>query len=42
VLTSFFVPEKKSRNWFFIGTDSVHASPSMVGTGYGMAAAGRF
>lgn len=42
VLTSFFVPEKKSRHWFIIGGDKVHASPATVGTGYGMAAVGRF
>jgi hypothetical protein len=42
VLTSFFIPEKKSRHWFIVGSDSLHAAPASVGSGYGMAAAGHF
>jgi hypothetical protein len=42
ILTSFFVPEKKSRHWFFVGSDTVHVTPAALLTGYGMAAVGRF
>jgi hypothetical protein len=42
IVTSFFVPEKKSRHWFFVGSDTVHVTPTALFTGYGMAAVGRF
>jgi hypothetical protein len=42
VVTSLFLPEKTTRNWYFIGSDSFRAAPSMVGTGYGVGAVGRF
>ena len=42
MVTSLFIPEKKSRHWFFIGNDKVHTTPSMVGSGYGMTAVGKF
>jgi hypothetical protein len=42
VLTSFFVPEKKSRHWFIVGNEKVHAEPVSVGSGYGLAAQGKF
>ena len=43
LVSSFFVPEKKSRHWFFIGNDHFHAAPAQVGLGgYGLATAGTF
>jgi hypothetical protein len=42
MVTSLFVPEKKSRHWFFIGNDKVQATPSSIGSGYGMTAVGKF
>jgi hypothetical protein len=42
VITSLFIPEKKSRHWFFIGSEKLHPEPTMVGGGYGLAAAGKF
>jgi hypothetical protein len=41
ILSSFVVHERH-RNWFIIGNETVHASPTTVGTGYGLAAAGHF
>jgi hypothetical protein len=42
IVTSLFVPEKKSRHWFIIGNEKVHAEPVSVGSGYGLAAQGKF
>jgi hypothetical protein len=42
IITSFFIPEKKTRNWYFIGDSRFHAAPSAIGTGYGLGAAGAF
>jgi hypothetical protein len=42
VITSFFIPEKTTRNWYLIGDNTFHAAPSPVGTGYGVGAAGAF
>jgi hypothetical protein len=42
VVTSFFLPEKVTRNWYLIGSDTFHAAPSPVGSGYGVGAAGVF
>jgi len=42
VLSSFFLPEKSTRHWYLLGNNDVHWAPSSVGSGYGLAAAGRF
>jgi len=42
VLTSFFVPERRSRSWFTVGKSDVRVMPNPVGTGYGVAALGHF
>jgi hypothetical protein len=42
IITSFFIPEKKTRNWYLIGDSGFHAAPSAIGTGYGLGAAGAF
>jgi hypothetical protein len=42
IVTSLFLPEKTTRNWYFIGSDTFRAAPSMVGTGYGVGAVGSF
>jgi len=42
VITSLFVPEKTTRNWYLIGGSQFHAAPSPVGSGYGLGAAGAF
>jgi hypothetical protein len=42
IVTSLFIPEKSSRNWFLIGNRGLHAAPVMVGTGYGLGAGGNF
>jgi hypothetical protein len=42
VVTSFLLPEKVGRHFLIIGGDELHASPTMVGSGYGLAAGGRF
>jgi hypothetical protein len=42
VVTSFFLPEKVGRHFLIIGGDKLHASPSVVGSGYGLGAGGRF
>jgi hypothetical protein len=42
ILTSFFVPEKKSRHWFFIGNEKVNVTPSTIGSGYGLTTMGTF
>ena len=42
VVSSFFLPEKSTRHWFLLGNADVQWAPSSVGTGYGLAAAGRF
>jgi hypothetical protein len=42
VITSFFIPEKTTRNWYLIGSSQFHAAPSPIGTGYGLGAAGEF
>ena len=42
VVTSFFLPNSKTANWYLIGSDKTHAGPTRVGTGYGFGAAGHF
>lgn len=43
VVTSFFLPNKVTRNWYLIGGDKFHAAPTHIGTGgYGLSAAGSF
>jgi hypothetical protein len=42
MVTSLFIPERSTRNWFLIGGTDFHAAPSPVGTGYGLGAGGAF
>jgi hypothetical protein len=42
IVTSLFLPEKTTRNWYFIGGDTFRAAPTTVGTGYGVGAVGVF
>jgi hypothetical protein len=43
VVTSFFLPNKATRNWYLIGDERVHAGPTRVaGGGYGFGASGKF
>lgn len=43
VVTSLFVPEKVTRNWYLIGNSEWRVTPANVGRdGYGLGASGRF
>jgi hypothetical protein len=43
VISSLFLSEKTTRSWWLIGDGhSFHAEPTVVGTGYGLGAMGRF
>jgi len=42
MVASLFIPETTTRHWVLIGNDKVQAGPTMVGTGYGLGAVGRF
>lgn len=42
VVTSLFIPEKTTSNWYLVGNDKAHGGPTRVGTGYGIGAAGVF
>lgn len=43
VVTSFFLPNKVTRNWYLVGGEKFHAAPTHIGTGgYGLSAAGSF
>ncbi len=43
IVTSFFLPERKTKRWYMIGDGkSVLGGPMRVGTGYGLGALGRF
>jgi hypothetical protein len=42
IVTSFFLPEKSTHHWLLIGDEHVTAGPTMVGSGYGLGAVGRF
>jgi hypothetical protein len=41
-VTSLFLPEKIGRHFLIIGGDKLRAFPTMVGSGYGLGAGGRF
>lgn len=43
MLTSFFVPETKTKHWYLIGENDLRLAPTRVGyTAYGVGATGRF
>jgi hypothetical protein len=42
LVSSFFIPEKKTSHWYLIGSNDLRVAPSNVGTGYGLGAMGRF
>lgn len=43
IVTSFFLPNKATRNWYLIGNQSVHVAPTRLGVaGYGLGATGTF
>jgi len=42
LISSFFIPEKRTSHWYLLGSNDVRIAPSNVGTGYGMGAVGRF
>jgi len=42
LITSFFVPEKKTRNWWLIGSKELTVSPVNVAGGAGLSAFGQF
>lgn len=42
VVTSLFLPNNKTSNWYLIGSEKTHAGPTRVGSGYGFGAAGHF
>jgi hypothetical protein len=42
VVSSFFLPNKVTRNWYLVGNDHTHVAPSRIGSGYGLSAAGSF
>jgi hypothetical protein len=42
VVTSFFLPNKVTRNWYLVGNAQTHVAPTRVGSGYGLSAAGSF
>lgn len=43
LLSSFFIPEKKTEHWYLIGSNDLRLAPANVGrTGFGLGAAGRF
>jgi hypothetical protein len=42
LLGSFMIPERVTEHWYLLGSNDVRLTPSRVGTGYGMGAAGRF
>ncbi len=42
VVSSFFLPERTTRHWYLLGNSEVRWAPASVGTGYGLAAVGRF
>jgi len=43
IVTSLFLPERKTRRWYMIGDGrSVLGGPMRVGTGYGLGAIGQF
>jgi hypothetical protein len=42
IVTSFFLPNKVTRNWYLVGNERTNFTPSRVGTGYGLSASGKF
>jgi len=40
--TSFFIPERTTKNWYLIGSNDLRVAPSAGHGNYGLAAAGRF
>ncbi len=46
VVSSFFIPERKTRNWYLLGSHrskrSVSVAPQAMGGSYGVGASGRF
>jgi hypothetical protein len=42
ILTSLFIPEKSTSHWLLLGNEKFTTGPTMVGTGYGLGAVGRF
>jgi hypothetical protein len=43
VVTSLFIPEKRTRNWYLIGNDTMHVLPTSMGYGAaGITAGGKF
>jgi len=42
IVSSFFLPEKTTRHWYLLGNSEMQWAPTSVGTGYGLAAVGRF
>jgi hypothetical protein len=42
LLSSFFIPERRTEHWYLLGSNDLRLTPARVGTGYGMGALGRF
>ncbi len=42
IVTSFFIPERATKHWLLLGKEKLNVGPTMVGTGYGLGAIGRF
>jgi hypothetical protein len=43
VISSLFLSEKTTHHWWLIGSErSIHAAPTLIGTGYGVGAIGTF
>lgn len=42
LVSSLFIPERKTKHWYLIGANETMLVPSRVATGYGLGASGRF
>jgi hypothetical protein len=42
LISSLFIPEKKTKHWYLIGANDTMLVPSRVATGFGVGASGRF
>jgi hypothetical protein len=42
LISSLFIPEKKTKHWYLIGSNETMLVPSRVASGYGLGARGRF
>lgn len=42
LVSSFFIPEKSTKNWYLIGSNDVRLAPTAGRGSYGLAAAGHF